>query len=87
LEDIKKYPLDRFMMFLDAEDQRAASERVALLTDLGVLVGSMYTEKGEDAPMAEHIGLLLDTARGVKEWLPKPNSMSESRSQTNSPPP
>lgn len=73
MEDIKKYPLDRFMMFLDAEDQRVASERVALITDLGVLVGSMYTANGEDAPMEEHIGLLLDTVRGVKEWLPNPN--------------
>lgn len=70
LSDIKEYGIPQFLMLVDIEDQLDALARISFVTDVGTVAGAMYSKSD---PLGEHIGLLLDTSRGVKEWQQKQN--------------
>lgn len=40
-----------------------AEERMAFVTDLAVVVGSLFSK---DSPVKEHMDLLIETAAGIK---------------------
>lgn len=40
-----------------------AEERTAFVTDLAVVVGSLFSK---DSPIKEHMNLLIETAAGIK---------------------
>lgn len=71
MSDIAEYTFGQFSMFMDAEEQLAAEQRISTVTDLATVVGSLFAK---ESPVAEHLGLLSDTAAGVKEWQQKHNS-------------
>lgn len=63
LEQIGKYTLRQFSMFVEAARETEAEERTAFVTDLGVVVGSLFSK---ESPIQEHMELLIETALGVK---------------------
>lgn len=63
LNDIGNYTLDQFLMFLEAASELEADQRMSFVTDMTVVVGSLFSK---DAPVAEHMNLLADTVSGVK---------------------
>lgn len=63
LADIRNYTLSQFLMFVDAVTQIEAEERTHFVTDMSVVVGSLFAK---ESPMTEHIGLLQDLAAGAK---------------------
>jgi len=63
LTDIRKYTLTQFLMFVDAVEKIKASARVAFVTDMTTVVGSLFSK---ESPVTEHIGLLLDLVAGAK---------------------
>jgi len=62
--------LYQFLMFVDAEDQLTAQQRLGFVADIGTVAGSMYSKSN---PLGEHIDLLTEEARGIKAWQPKQN--------------
>lgn len=50
-------------MFLDAASELEAEERASFVTDMSVVVGSLFSK--ED-PAGDHLELLRETAAGVK---------------------
>ena len=63
LTDIRNYTLSQFLMFVDAVKQIEAEERIAFVTDMTTVVGSLFSK---ESPVREHIGLLKDLAAGAK---------------------
>ena len=63
LPDIKNYTLTQFLMFVDAADQIEAGQRIDFVTDMSVVVGSLFAKS---SPAKEHLGLLKDLAAGAK---------------------
>lgn len=63
LADIKGYTLSQFLMFVDAVKQIEAEQRLNFVTDMSVVIGSLFSK---DNPVREHNGLLLDQIAGAK---------------------
>lgn len=66
LKDIGDYTLEQFELFLNAEMQLEASERSAFVTDLSVVVGSLFGDGKGESPAVTHLDLLTNTAVGVR---------------------
>ena len=63
LHDIGNYTLDQFLMFLDAAAQLEADQRMAFVTDMTVVVGSLFSKQ---SPVAEHLDLMAHTVSRAK---------------------
>lgn len=53
------------MLALHAAEELEAEERLAFVTDMSVVVGSLFPGKGQDPPSIEHVYLLSNIAAGV----------------------
>jgi len=60
---IGDYTLTQFMASLQAIEQNEASERLDFVSDLSVVVGSLFSK---DSPISDHIASLVNTSVGVK---------------------
>ncbi len=70
LEDIGNYTLAQFTMCLRATEELDADDRMATVTDLSVVVGSLFSS--EEPPIVEHVASLLEASIGVKNGRGKP---------------
>lgn len=66
LEDIANYSLGQFGRFLEASHQLDAAERSEFVTDMSVVVGSLFGSGKGESPATTHMGQLTDAALGVK---------------------
>lgn len=60
---IGDYTLTQFMASLQAIEQNEASERLNFVSDLSVVVGSLFSK---DSPISDHIASLVNISVGVK---------------------
>ncbi len=65
LEDIKKYSINQFVMFLRAIDELDAENRCSFVADMAAVVGSLFNDK-KPSPVTTHLEELIDVASGVK---------------------
>lgn len=62
LEKIGNYSLSQFTMFLHAEAELESAQRVNFVSDMAVVVGSLFSK---DSPLAEHVFSLQEASVGV----------------------
>lgn len=63
LNDIADYTISQFLVFLDAVEETEAQERLDFVSDISVVVGSLFSK---DSPITDHITGLLYSAAGAK---------------------
>jgi hypothetical protein len=61
LHAIRDYTLDQLLIFLDAVERLEAVSRACFVTDMGVVVGSLFSK---DNPLGTHLDSLRKTANG-----------------------
>lgn len=66
LKDIGDYSLIQFELFLNAASQLDATNRAGFVTDMSVVVGSLFGGGKGASPASTHMDLLMDASVGVK---------------------
>lgn len=59
------------MLFLDASIQNESSDRIAFITDIATVVGSVFggkPKKGQPSPMDAHMDALKEVINGAKDY-------------------
>lgn len=61
LYEIRDYNLDQLLIFLDAVERLEAVSRQCFVTDMGVVVGSLFSKEN---PLGTHLDSLRKIANG-----------------------